>query len=156
MLSAPRQIGALTHHPPSGEITMAYGETLLTMNGTICTELVRRTLDDGGAMATFLVISNERRFDKETGTWVDGRKFAVRVKCFRKLAENVLASLNVGDHVIVSGRLRSTEYEEDGRTRHGLELDAYALGPNLKNATAQIRRIRGGGLPDLNSATPAA
>lgn len=135
---------------------MAYGETLLSMNGTICTELVRRTLDDGGALATFMVISNERRFDKETGTWVDGRKFSVRVKCFRKLAENVLASLSVGDPVMVSGRLRSTEYEEDGRTRYGLELDAYAVGPNLKNATAEIRRIRGGSLSEFGSATPAA
>ncbi|MGH3520853.1 MAG: single-stranded DNA-binding protein [Haloechinothrix sp.] len=135
---------------------MAFGETILNMTGTICTELTRRQLDDGAPLVTFSVISNERRFDKQTGGWVDGRKFSVRVKCWRRLADNVAVSLGIGDQVLVAGRLRSTEYEEDGRTRYGLELDAFAVGPNLKNAIAQVRKVRGGGSVDADAEAAAA
>lgn len=122
---------------------MAVGETTLSMHGTICGDLVRREFGDGTEVVSFLVISNERRFDKQIGDWVDGRKFSVRVKCWRRLATNVYASLQKGDQVMVSGRLRSTEFDEDGKTRYGLELDAFAVGPNLKNAVAHVRKIRG-------------
>lgn len=134
---------------------MAYGETMLTMNGIVCSELIRRSFDDDATVVSFMVVSTERRFDKPTGQWVDGRKFSVRVKCFRTLAENVHASLRVGDHVMVSGRLRSTEYEDGAGKRSGLELEAFAVGPNLRNATAQVRK-NGVDAPPRWESAPAA
>jgi single-stranded DNA-binding protein len=46
---------------------------------------------------------SERRRDKESGEWVDGRHLSVSVTRWRTLAESVLASLSKGDPVIVTG-----------------------------------------------------
>lgn len=123
---------------------MAMGETFVHVNGRIVTEVERRAVGESGEMAGFMVISTERRFDKAVGDWVDGRKFSVWVTCWRRLARNVALTLTKGDDVMVSGRLRTREYEEGGKTRYSTELDAHAVGPNLTRAIADVRRIRSG------------
>lgn len=130
---------------------MTIGETILNVNGTICTDVVRWELPNGDAVVEFTVVSTERRFDKPTGKWVDGRRFLARVKCFRTLAENVYVSLRLGDAVMVSGRLRSQLSEQQGRIRVGPELDAFAIGPNLRNLSAQVRRTRGADSAELTT-----
>ncbi len=127
----------------NGEVIgVAIGETFVNVNGRIVTDVERRDLGERGELASFLVISTERRFDKNTGDWVDGRKFSVWVTCWRRLARNVALSLEKGDDVMISGRLRTREFEQDGKMRYSTELDAHAIGPNLTRAVAQIRRIR--------------
>ncbi|MGH3431647.1 MAG: single-stranded DNA-binding protein [Thermocrispum sp.] len=134
---------------------MAMGETIVTVNGRIVTDVERRDVGEGSELAGFLVISTERRFDKNLGDWVDGRKFSVWVTCWRRLARNVALSLTKGDDVMVSGRLRTREYEDGGKTRYATELDAYAVGPNLTRAIADVRRIRSGEPVPLEQATAA-
>lgn len=121
---------------------MAVGETILSLNGTIGTEPEHRRTDEGAESVSFLLISNERWFDKQSGDWVDGRKLRVRVTCWRKLAANVHASLGKGDHVIVSGRLHTRDYESEGRQRQSTELDAFAIGPNLARCAISLRGRR--------------
>lgn len=124
---------------------MAIGETILHVNGRIVTELERRDLGgERGEMVGFLVISTERKFDKDSGDWVDGRKFSVWVTCWRRLARNVAMTMQKGDDVMISGRLRTREYEDGGKMRYATELDAHAVGPNLTRAIAEVRRIRAG------------
>jgi len=115
---------------------------VVTVNGRVATDVERRAVGEGNEMAGFLVISTERKFDKSLGDWVDGRKFSVWVTCWRRLARNVAMSLSKGDDVIVCGRLRTREYEDGGKTRYATELDAYAVGPNLTRAVAEVRRLR--------------
>lgn len=124
---------------------VAVGETNVTLVGNVVSDLSRRVLDDGGEVVSFRVVSNERRFDKQSGDWVDGRKFSARVNCWRRLAVNVYSSISKGDPVLVVGRLHTREYEVDGSLRYSTELDAYAVGPNLSRATAVVHRTRGGG-----------
>lgn len=133
---------------------MATGETVVTVSGRVATEVERRDVGEGNEMAGFLVISTERRFDKTVGDWVDGRKFSVWVTCWRRLARNVSMSLAKGDDVIVCGRLRTREYEDGGKTRYATELDAFAVGPNLTRAVAEVRRLRIG--DTSTSAQPVA
>lgn len=121
---------------------MAMGETFVHLNGRIATEVTRRDLGNGLENASFLFISTERRFDKQTGEWADGRRLSLWVTCWRRLARNVADSLNKGDEVMVHGRLRTREYEEDGKTRYATEVDAFAVGPNLNRAIARVQRIR--------------
>lgn len=135
---------------------MAIGETNLTLVGNVGSELNRRVLDDGSEVVSFRAMSNERRFDKQTGDWVDGRKFSVRVNCWRRLAVNVYASLSKGDPVMVVGRLYTREYEVNSETRYSTEMDAYAVGPNLARATAEVRRTRGGGAVDMEAVAAVA
>jgi single-strand DNA-binding protein len=137
-----------------GVIKVAVGETILTVSGRIVTELERRDLGERGEMVGFLVISTERKFDKASGDWVDGRKFSIWVACFRRLARNVAMTMHKGDDVIVCGRLHTREYEDGGKLRYATELAAYAVGPNLTRAIADVRRIRAG--DGLEAEAPAA
>ncbi|GAB3505035.1 single-stranded DNA-binding protein [Amycolatopsis cihanbeyliensis] len=121
---------------------MAVGETLVTVVGHVCGDLSHRVVGNGSELASFWLRSNERRMDKETGDWVDGRHFAVKVLCWRKLAAPVYASLSKGDPVIVNGRLRTSRWQAgDGQTRSMPQLDALAVGPNLLWCTAELKRL---------------
>jgi single-strand DNA-binding protein len=119
---------------------MAVGETLVTMTGTVLSEVdFKRTGDQGHELATFLLRSNERRFDKAKGDWVDGRHFTVRVKCWRRLASGVRSAVRKGDPVIVNGRLYSNDFS-DRQSRAVPEVEAVAVGPNLALCVAPVQR----------------
>lgn len=122
---------------------MALGETPVTLVGTVYTEPEsRRVGERGHELVSFWLRSNERRFDKEREEWVDGRYLTVRVKCWRRLAAGVQASLRKGDPVIVTGRLYTSSYEESGETRAIPEVEAWAVGPNLTLCVAPAQRTR--------------
>lgn len=120
---------------------MAIGETLVTVIGNVASDLSRRAVGGGDEMVSFWLRSNERRFDRDTERWCDGRSLAVRVTCWRRLAGTVGASLAKGDPVIVNGRLHTSHYEVDGQRRSVPELEALAIGPNLSWCTVSVRRL---------------
>jgi single-strand DNA-binding protein len=128
---------------------MAVGETVVTVVGTVVSELSRRTVAKGVAVTSFWMRSTERRRDRESGAWVDGRQLALKVSCRRTLAESVHGSLGKGDPVIVSGRIYTGDVDAEGRGRSVLELEAFAVGPNLSRCSALVRRPRreSGGAP---------
>jgi hypothetical protein len=59
----------------------------------------RHTTKTNTLVANFRVASTSRRFDKDNNRWVDGETLRVRVTCWRRLAENVGASIAAGDPV---------------------------------------------------------
>jgi single-strand DNA-binding protein len=90
----------------------------------------------------FRVACNERRFDGESESWVNGDSLYLSVSCWRRLAENA-ASLVKGDPVIVRGKLRTREWTTDqGERRSVVELEASAIGPDLARCAATVRRPR--------------
>ena len=119
---------------------MAIGETMVTLVGTMTSDVtVKRVGQDGHDLAIFRVRSDERRFDRNRQEWVSGRRFSVRVVCRRGLASSAATALRRGDPVVVNGRLRSGDPEAEG-SRAQLELEAFALGPNLAHCGASVRR----------------
>jgi len=119
---------------------MAWNETKLTVTGWINSDITTRKTADGATAADFLLSANERRFDRETKEWVAGKSLYLRVKCYRKLAERVAATLARGDAVVVTGRAYTTRYEADGRQQSGLELEATSIGPDVSLCTVVIER----------------
>lgn len=101
----------------------------------------RRTVNDV-EIAKFRVASNERRYDKENNTWVDGDTLYVNVTCWRRLAFGVRACLDKGDPVVVTGRLYTRGFEVDGQRRSITELDATSIGPDLGKCTVKVHRRR--------------
>lgn len=90
---------------------------------------------------TFRMASTRRWFDRERGTWVDGRTEWFTVKAWRGAARNVAESLRKGDPVLVHGRLSTDEWSTaDGEPRTSLVLDAIAIGPDLAFGTARYMR----------------
>lgn len=136
---------------------MALGETTVTVVGNVASELSRRSVGNGSEVVSFWLRSNERRYDKQEQTWVDGRQFAIKVTCWRRLGVGVHESVAKGDPVIVTGKLFTSEFESQGQHRSIPELEATALGPNLNWCTATIcRGTRGADEPVRGSQTSAA
>jgi single-strand DNA-binding protein len=109
--------------------------------GNLAADPEYRRLDNEVEVANFRVGSTKRRFDRESGTWVDGQTSWWRVSCWRGLAANTAASLRKGDRVVVVGRVRTSLWEKDGRTGTSLEIDADAVGHDLAYGTSRFERV---------------
>ncbi|MFB9909355.1 single-stranded DNA-binding protein [Allokutzneria oryzae] len=131
-------------------------EAKTTVIGNVVTDPVRRTTRSGANVVGFRVASTRRRLDKATGEWVDADQLFLSVQCWGELGAGVAHSLHKGDPVIVSGRLRTREWEADGQRRSVVELEADAVGPDLARSTARVRRVRRGGIVDPDGQGPAA
>jgi single-strand DNA-binding protein len=115
-------------------------ETPVTVVGRVITDVTTRLTTAGDKVANFRIACQERRYDKEQQQWVDGDRMYVRVVGWRTLAEGVTA-LHKGDQVVVTGRLKLTEYTtEEGARRTSPEIDARAIGPDLAWHTVIVNR----------------
>src|SRR5882672_6257028 len=113
----------------------------LTVAGTLTADPELRFTPGGDAVANFTVAANDRRLDRNTGQWVDGDATFLRCSIWRDAAENVANSLNKGNRVIVTGRLKQRSYETtEGQKRTVYELDVTEIGPSLKWATAKVAK----------------
>ncbi|MFI7541445.1 single-stranded DNA-binding protein [Actinoplanes sp. NPDC049599] len=113
----------------------------------------RRTASTNALVANFRVASTARRMDKETGRWVDGNHFRVRVNCWRRLAEGVASSVTVGDPVVVAGRLYTRDWtDSEGNLRTTYEMEAVSVGHDLSRGRGRFFRNK----PTAASATETA
>lgn len=117
-------------------------ETHVTLVGTVIQDLRRRTTTDGAELISFRMASNERRFDRTTGEWVDGETLYANVTCWRRLVKGVAYALAKGDPVVVTGRLYTRSYEVEGQRRQSTELDAVTVGIDLSRCIASIDRSK--------------
>jgi single-strand DNA-binding protein len=120
-------------------------DTDITVVGTVLTQPEpRHTTTTNALVVTFRVVSNARRFDKENNVWVDKSHLRLKVNCWRRLGESVLASVNVGDPVILKGRLQTQDWKtEEGEARMSYEVDAVAVGHDLSRGRGTFTRVRG-------------
>jgi single-strand DNA-binding protein len=115
----------------------------ITIVGNIAGE-IRHTVTAGGVPITaFRVASPQRRYDRVSGSWVEGDPNWFSVSAYRSLAVNAFASLQRGQRVIVTGRLKVRRWENGERSGIAVEIDADALGPDLLWGTASFQRLAG-------------
>ncbi|GAA1797272.1 single-stranded DNA-binding protein [Planosporangium flavigriseum] len=108
---------------------------------------LRRTNGTNTLVASFRVASTSRRYDKDSGRWVDGPSLRVRVTCWRRLAEGVAQSVLTGDPLVVTGRMYTRDWVgEDGQHRVSYELEAIAVGHDLSRGFAKFTRHRPAGV----------
>jgi single-strand DNA-binding protein len=117
----------------------------VTIVGNVLTAPEWRRVGSANALvANFKVASTTRRYDRDSGKWVDGPSLRVRVNCWRRLAEGVASSVMVGDPIIVTGRLYTRDWlADDGQRRLSYELEAGAVGHDLARGQGSFRRHRG-------------
>lgn len=116
-------------------------QNALTLIGTLATDILTTTADDGTALARFRIVTHSRRLDRQTHTWVNGTPTFMTVTCTKRLAENVASSLRRGDPIIVTGRLRVRE--DPDRRFNRVEIEAQGVGPDLNRVTAEVTRQQG-------------
>jgi single-strand DNA-binding protein len=106
----------------------------------MATEPELRFLPSGVAVANFRVAASQRKLNQQTNQWEDDKECFLSVTAWRDMAENVVESLHRGDPVLVEGRLSQREYERDGQRQFAYQVDADAVGPDLRYATARAQR----------------
>jgi single-strand DNA-binding protein len=100
----------------------------------------KQVIGEGVPFTSFRVSARERRYDARTQEWVDVRTEWFTVKAFRDLAFNLAASVRSGDPVVVTGRLRTEEWQGKDGPRTGLVIDADAVGHDLSLGSAVFAR----------------
>ncbi len=140
-------------------------ETPVTLVGNVLSSPKTRETPQGTKVVSFRMGSTARRFDRSAGQWVDGDRVYATVQCRRRLADGVSRSVFNHDPVVVTGRLRTREYEHDGQLRSVNEIDATGVGLDLARtargrpdgdsaAAGELDAGRGGGSRAVERAVP--
>lgn len=113
-------------------------DTMVT--GNLCKDpTLHQALRTGRPVARFKIATNPRRWDGSG--WVERPPVFHDVVCFGELAENVTNSLRTGMNVFVVGEWMDDSYTDElGHRRIRIVLEAKLVGPNLRWATAEVRR----------------
>ncbi|QTD98626.1 single-stranded DNA-binding protein [Streptomyces cyanogenus] len=115
-------------------------ETIVCVVGNVATQPVYRE-SAAGPSARFRLAVTARYWDREKSTWTDGHTNFFTVWANRQLAVNVAACVEVGQPVVVQGRLKvRTEVREGQQQWVSADIDAVAIGHDLSRGTAAFQR----------------
>ncbi|MFI2200903.1 single-stranded DNA-binding protein [Streptomyces sp. NPDC020192] len=115
-------------------------ETIVCVVGNVATQPVYRELAAGPSVRFRLAVT-ARYWDREKSTWTDGHTNFFTVWANRQLAVNVKASVEVGQPVVVQGRLKVRTEVRDGQQQWAsADIDAVAIGHDLARGTAAFQR----------------
>jgi single-strand DNA-binding protein len=112
----------------------------ITLTGIIATDPRVVTTEAGLDIVSFRLASTHRRFDRAKDEWVDGDTNWYTVTAFRALAANAGQSLHKGERVVVLGRLRVRAWEAGDRSGTTVEVDADAIGHDLRWGRSSFTR----------------
>ena len=120
-------------------------QNIINIVGTVASEPRMITTQSGLTFCAFRVASGERRYDRQQQKWVDGATNCYGVTAFRSLAEHAKESLRKGERVIVSGRLRVRQWEREEKSGTSVEIEADALGHDLRWGVSRFEKRPVGG-----------
>src|SRR5262245_21907065 len=83
----------------------------MTIEGRIVADPDIRFAPSGTAVTKFRIVASDRRKNEQTGEWEDSDTLWLTVTCFKKLAENVVESIQKGDLVTAVGKVKTDEWE---------------------------------------------
>ncbi|MEV0776771.1 single-stranded DNA-binding protein [Streptomyces sp. NPDC050428] len=115
-------------------------DTVVTLVGNAATGVEYRETPTGG-VARFRFAVTPRRWDRRNSVWTDGSTSFYTVCAWRGLGANLTASVNVGDPLVVHGRLRVRDEAKDGQRRTFVDIDAVSIGHDLTWGTSAFRRV---------------
>lgn len=127
----------------------------ITVRGSVGTDPQHVVTASGQGMGKFRLAANERRLNKESGKWEDVHTNWFSVTGFRELGRNIVASVNKGDRVVVSGRLKINEFQRsDGTMGQSADIEADVVGHDLAWGTSMFSRTPKHGDRDETAAGP--
>ena len=135
----------------------------ITLTGVVATIPRVTTISGGIALTSFRLASNQRRYDRNTGSWVDGDTNWYTVSAFRQLGANAGISIHKGERVIVNGRMRVRDWTNGDRTGTSVDIEADSLGHDLswgttafaRNSSSPTHDAAPGAQPDSDEFPPA-
>ena len=120
---------------------MANNDNFVQIIGNVTRDPELRFTTGGTAVCSFGVAWTPRRRNPQTGEWEDGETTFFNCSAWRDLGENIAATISKGTRVVVTGSVRSRDWEDrDGNKRTSIEIDVDDCAPSLRWAQAQIER----------------
>lgn len=113
---------------------------IISVSGLVATTPRHLVTQEGLPITSFRLASSSRRFDKKKNSWMDGETNWFTITCFRQLAINSAASINKGERVVLSGKLRIRDWDNGERTGTSVEVEAESLGHDLSWGTSVFSR----------------
>lgn len=123
----------------------------ITLTGLVATVPNHIVTGAGLSITNFRLASTQRRYDRRDQKWVDGETNWYTVTTFRQLANNVVSSVQKGQRVVVTGRLRIRDWSTEEKKGTSIEVDAEAVGHDLSWGTAQFTRSTATAVADAES-----
>lgn len=117
----------------------------ITVVGNVAGSPEKRRTISGDTVVNFRLGCTQSHFDSRTGAWVDDETNWYSVSAYRTLAENALESIHQGERVIVTGTLRLRKWEAGEKKGTSADIDADALGHDLRWGRALYRKVQGAG-----------
>lgn len=113
---------------------------ILSITGLVATTPRHLVTSDGLPITSFRLASTQRRYDRGAQKWIDAETNWYTVTTFRQLAINIVGSIEKGQRVVVTGRLRVRDWQTGDRAGTNVEIDADAVGHDLAWGTAVYTR----------------
>ncbi|TPW70097.1 single-stranded DNA-binding protein [Schumannella sp. 10F1B-5-1] len=118
----------------------------ITLTGLVGTKPRHVSTGDGLDITSFRLATTHRRFDRAERKWVDAGTNWFTVTAFRTLATNAELSLQTGQRVIVTGRLKLRDWTTDEKSGTSVEIEAEAIGHDLSwGSSVYTRSVTGSG-----------
>jgi len=112
----------------------------ITVTGLIATTPRHLVTQDALPITSFRLAASTRRFDKNQDKWVDGETNWYTVTAFKQLAINAAGSLNKGDRIMVTGKLRIRDWDNGERAGTSVEVEATSIGHDLSWGSSVFTR----------------
>ncbi len=113
---------------------------IITLTGLVATSPRHIVTSEGLTITSFRLASNQRRFDRTQNAWVDGDTNWYTITAFRQLGTHVATSVEKGQRVIVTGRVRIRDWESGEKSGTTIEIDAESIGHDLTWGRATFTR----------------
>lgn len=113
---------------------------IITLTGLVATNPRHIVTSEGLSITSFRLASNQRRFDRTQNAWVDGDTNWYTITAFRQLGTHVATSVEKGQRVIVTGRVRIRDWESGEKSGTTIEVDAESIGHDLAWGRATFTR----------------
>jgi len=113
---------------------------LVTISGLVATTPRHLITQDGLPITSFRLASSQRRFDRDQNKWIDGETNWFTITGFRQLAINLSTSVQKGERIIVTGRLKIRDWDNGERAGTSVEVEAEHVGHDLFWGTSVFTR----------------
>ena len=112
----------------------------ITLTGLVATSPRHIVTSEGVSIVSFRLASNQRRFDRDQNTWVDGDTNWYTITAFGQLSTHVATSIEKGQRIVVVGTVRIRDWEAGEKTGATIEITADSIGHDLNYGRAAFTR----------------
>jgi single-strand DNA-binding protein len=129
----------------------------VTLVGFVAQDPIQRPTKNGVLVTDLRVGATPRVQDRVTNEWRDGDTAYYNVSCWRRLGDNVRASLRRGDPVMIKGKFRSRTFtDKAGVTRTVIDIMADTVGHDMNRGVANYLRQQRPAATEAGPATEAS